>query len=207
MKSLKLTLLILVLIFLSANERYIKYFINELAFITGNNIPKTEILRKSHIRAEYDNLDRLLIKSLISAKGEVLKQEEYSYIDQNKSIRQKDLVDKQGHVYYKTIFGRESESLSYIEWVFGIDSVKKWNDRFTTSELNKLDKPENYRFFDVDFVHPFVAKKGILFFILKSRPATINSDLNIVSKSVKKFADSIPAVPIIILEMPISYNC
>ena len=69
MKSLKLTLLILVLIFLSANERYIKYFINELAFITGNNIPKTEILRKSHIRAEYDNLDRLLIKSLISAKS------------------------------------------------------------------------------------------------------------------------------------------
>ena len=150
MKSLKLTLLILVLIFLSANERYIKYFINELAFITGNNIPKTEILRKSHIRAEYDNLDRLLIKSLISAKGEVLKQEEYSYIDQKKSIRRKDLVDKDGHVYYKTIFGRESESLSYIEWVFGIDSVNKWNDRFTTSELNKLDKPENYRFFDVD---------------------------------------------------------
>ena len=57
MKSLKLTLLTLLLIFLSANERYIKYYIDELAFITGNNIPKSEIIRKSHIRAEYDDFD------------------------------------------------------------------------------------------------------------------------------------------------------
>ena len=150
MKSLKLTLLTVFLIFLSANERYVKYFINELAFITGNNIPKSEIVRKDHIRAEYDNLDRLLIKSVINSNGEVISQEQFSYIEQNISIRQKDLVDKEGHVFYKTIFGRESESLSYIEWVFGVDSVKKWDDRFTTSELNQIDKPENFRFFDVD---------------------------------------------------------
>ena len=150
MKSLKLTLLTLLLIFLSANERYIKYYIDELAFITGNNIPKSEIVRKSHIRAEYDDLDRLLIKSVINANGEVISQEQFSYIKQNKSIRQKDLVDELGRVYYKTIFGREPESLSYIEWVFGVDSVKKWDDRFTTSELNEIDKPKNFRFFDVD---------------------------------------------------------
>ena len=150
MKSLKLTLLTLLLIFLSANERYIKYYIDELAFITGNNIPKSEIVRKSHIRAEYDDLDRLLIKSAINANGEVISQEQFSYIKQNKSIRQKDLVDELGRVYYKTIFGREPESLSYIEWVFGVDSVKKWDDRFTTSELNEIDKPNNFKFFDVD---------------------------------------------------------
>ena len=115
MKSLKLTLLTVLLIFLSANERYVKYFINELAFITGNNIPKSEIIRKDHIRAEYDDLDRLLIKSVINANGEVIAQEQFSYIEQNISIRQKDLVDKEGHVFYKTIFGRESESLSYID--------------------------------------------------------------------------------------------
>ena len=35
-------------------------------------------------------------------------------------------------------------------WVFGIDSVKRWGDRFTTSLLNENSKPDNYRFFDVD---------------------------------------------------------
>ena len=140
----------LVLILLSANERYVKYFIDEHAFITGNNIPKSEIIQKNHIRAEYDKLDRLLIKSKINSNGDVLTQEQFSYVGQNKSIRQKDLVDKVGKIFFKTIFGREDESLSYIEWVFGVDSVKKWNDRFTTSEINEIDKPANFRFFDVD---------------------------------------------------------
>ena len=80
----------------------------------------------------------------------MLTQEQFSYVGQNKSIRQKDLVDKVGKIFFKTIFGREDESLSYIEWVFGVDSVKKWNDRFTTSEINEIDKPANFRFFDVD---------------------------------------------------------
>ena len=77
-------------------------------------------------------------------------QEQFSYIKSKTNIRQKDIVDESGHIFYQTIFGREPESLSYIEWVFGIDSVKKWNDRFTTSDMNKIDKPDNYRFFDVD---------------------------------------------------------
>ena len=111
MKSLKLTLLTFLLIFLSANERYIKYYIDELAFITGNNIPKSEIVRKSHIRAEYDDLDRLLIKSVINANGEVISQEQFSYIKQNKSIRQKDLVDELGRVYYKTIYFKRWEKI------------------------------------------------------------------------------------------------
>ena len=121
MKTLKLTLLTLILILLTANERYVKYFIDDHAFITGNNVPKSEIIRKDHIRAEYDKLDRLLIKSIINASGEVLSQEQFSYIDQNKSIRQKDLVDKVGHIFYKTIFGRESQSLSYIDSSFIFD--------------------------------------------------------------------------------------
>ena len=140
----------MVLILLSANERYVKYFRNNHDFLTGSHVPKSEIIRKNHIRAEYDKLDRLSIKSEVNNKGEVLSQEQFSYVNNNKTIRQKDLVNRDGHIFYKTIFGREPESLSYIKWVFGVDSVKKWDDRFTTSELNEIDKPENYNFFDVD---------------------------------------------------------
>jgi len=136
--------------FLTAGERDVKYFRNEHGFITGNNVPKSEILRKDHIKAEYDELDRLILKSKVNAQGKVIAQEQYSYTGTNMIIRQKDLVDNKGHIFHQTIFGREPQSLSYIEWVFGVDSVKKWNDRFTTSNLNELDKPNDYRFFDVD---------------------------------------------------------
>ena len=86
----------------------------------------------------------------MNSQGKVIAQEQYSYTGTDMIIRQKDLVDNKGHIFHQTIFGREPQSLSYIEWVFGVDSVKKWNDRFTTSNLNELDKPNEYRFFDVD---------------------------------------------------------
>ena len=113
-------------------------------------MPKSEIINKNHVRAEYDQLDRLILKSHINRSGEVLSLEQYNYIDSNTAIRQKDLVDESGHIFYQTVFGREPQSISYIEWVFGVDSVKKWDDRFTTSDLNEMDKPDNYRFYDVD---------------------------------------------------------
>ena len=150
MKTAKLTALTLILLFLTAGQRQVKYFLTEHDFLTGHNVPKSEVLKKEHIRAEYDELDRLLLKASVNARGEVTSHEQYSYIESNTIIRQKDIVDDSGHIFYQTIFGRESQSLSYIEWVFGVDSVKKWDDRFTTSDMNEIDKPDNYRFFDVD---------------------------------------------------------
>lgn len=150
MKTVKLTALILILLVLTASQRQVKYFINEHDFLTGYNVPKSEVLKKEHIRAEYDDLDRLIIKAIVNKKGDATAQEQFSYIESKTIIRQRDMVDETGHVFYQTIFGREPQSLSYIEWVFGVDSVKKWNDRFTSSDMNEIDKPENYRFFDVD---------------------------------------------------------
>ncbi|HIB34255.1 MAG TPA: hypothetical protein EYO27_04485 [Candidatus Marinimicrobia bacterium] len=150
MKPAKLTVLTLILLFLMAGQRQIKYFLNEHDFITGHNVPKSEVINKPHIQAEYDQLDRLVIKNDINEQGIVTAQEQYSYIDNSTTFRQKELVDDSGHVFYQTIFGREPQSFSYIEWVFGVDSVKKWDDRFTTSDMNKIDKPDNYRFYDVD---------------------------------------------------------
>ena len=150
MKTALRTFLTLVLLLLTAGERQVKYFKNEYDFLTGHNIPKSEVLRTAHIRAEYDDLNRLITKSNIDRLGQITVQEQYSYIDTHTTIRQKDVVNPEGRILFKTIFGREPQSLSYIEWVFGVDSVKKWDDRFTTSELNEIDKPDNYRFFDVD---------------------------------------------------------
>ena len=150
MKTAKLAALTLILLLLTAGQRQVKYFLTEHDFLTGHNVPKSEVLKKDHIRAEYDDLDRLLIKANVDRQGNVTAQEQFSYIESNTIIRQKDMVNSSGHVFYQTIFGRESQSLSYIKWVFGVDSVKKWDDRFTTSDINEIDKPDNYRFFDVD---------------------------------------------------------
>ena len=133
MKTVKLTFLTIILLFLMADQRQIKYFLSDHDFLTGKSVPKSEVVRKPHIRAEYDDLDRLIVKSYIDRSGKSINQEQYSYIDTNITIRKKDFVDISGNIYQHTIFGIESHSLSYIDWVFGVDSVKKWDDRFTTS--------------------------------------------------------------------------
>ena len=150
MKTAKLTLLTFLLLCLAAEQRQIKYFLSEHDFMSGHDVPKSEVIQKAHVQAEYDDKDRLILKSNFNARGDILSQEQYSYIDTNMIIRQKDLVDDSGHIFHQAIFGREPHSISYIEWVFGVDSVKKWDDRFTTSDLNEIDKPDNYRFYDVD---------------------------------------------------------
>ena len=150
MKSLKLSFLVLVCLFVVAGQNQVKYFLSELDFLSNRNVPKSEVVRKKHIRAEYDSMDRLVRKTFIDRLGRSIGSESYSYLDTNTVARQKDLIDKDGKLFFKTIFGRESESVSYIEWVFGVDSVKKWDDRFTTSSLNDQNMPKDYRFFDVD---------------------------------------------------------
>ena len=81
MKTALRTFLTLVLLLLTAGERQVKYFKNEYDFLTGHNIPKSEVLRTAHIRAEYDDLNRLITKSNIDRLGQITVQEQYSYID------------------------------------------------------------------------------------------------------------------------------
>ena len=150
MKSSKLIFLALLFLFLLGGQNQVKYFLSELDFLANRNVPKSEVVRKSHIRAEYDSQGRLLNKSFINRTGASIGIEQYSYIDTNTVARQKDLINADGELFHQTIFGREPQSVSYIEWVFGVDSVKKWDDRFTTSNLNNDIKPKDYRFFDVD---------------------------------------------------------
>ena len=150
MKTFKLLFVITIFLFLIGGQNQVKYFLSELDFLANRNVPKSEVIRKSHIRAEYDALNRLTRKSFIDRSGKSIGTEYYTYLDTATVARQKDLINAQGELFHKTIFGRESQSVSYIEWVFGVDSVKRWDDRFTTSNLNTDTKPVDYRFFDVD---------------------------------------------------------
>ena len=150
MKRFKLIFITTVFLFLLGGQNNVKYFLSELDFLANRNVPKSEIVRKSHIRAEYDAFNRLTRKSFIDRTGRSIGTEQYSYIDTATVARQKELINADGELFHTTIFGRESQSVSYIEWVFGVDSVKRWDDRFTTSNINSNIKPDDYRFFDVD---------------------------------------------------------
>jgi len=68
-KSSKLIFLALLFLFLLGGQNQVKYFLSELDFLANRNVPKSEVVRKSHIRAEYDSQGRLLNKSFINQTG------------------------------------------------------------------------------------------------------------------------------------------
>ena len=125
MKSYKLLFIITVFLFLVAGQNQVKYFLSELDFLANRNVPKSEVVRKSHIRAEYDALSRLTRKSFIDRSGKLIGSEQYSYIDTNKIARQKELINADGQLFHKTIFGREDQSVSYIEWVLSLIHISE----------------------------------------------------------------------------------
>ena len=133
MKRFKLIFITTVFLFLLGGQNNVKYFLSELDFLANRNVPKSEIVRKSHIRAEYDAFNRLTRKSFIDRTGRSIGTEQYSYIDTATVARQKELINADGELFHTTIFGRESQSVSYIEWVFGVDSVKRWDCLLYTS--------------------------------------------------------------------------
>ena len=77
MKTVKLTFVAIILLFLMAEQRQIKYFLSERDFLTGKSVPKSEVVRKPHIRAEYHDLDRLIVKSYIDRSGKSVNQNQY----------------------------------------------------------------------------------------------------------------------------------
>ena len=92
MKLLKLILIVLTLLLLMADQRQIKYFSSERDFLIGSDVPRSEVVRKKHIRAEFDKKGRLILKANVDRKGKAINQEQYTYLDSNLIVRQKDVV-------------------------------------------------------------------------------------------------------------------
>jgi len=131
-------------------EGLVNYYLNENDFLSDHAVPVSETINNSFIKAEYDSLKRLISKSRYNDLGQFENMEKYNYGLSSENIVLKQYFNNFNELIKSTIFGKEGKSLSYIEYVFGVDSVIKWDDRFTTSTLNKDEKPQDFRFFDVN---------------------------------------------------------
>ena len=101
MKSSKLIFLTLVSLLVIGGQNQVRYFLSELDFLANRDVPKSEVIRKQHIRAEYDPMNRLVRKTFVDRSGRSLRSESYSYIDTNTVARQKELIDSEGKLFLR----------------------------------------------------------------------------------------------------------
>ena len=101
MKSSKLIFLTFVSLLVIGGQNQVRYFLSELDFLANRDVPKSEVIRKQHIRAEYDPMNRLVRKTFVDRSGRSLRSESYSYIDTNTVARQKELIDSEGKLFLR----------------------------------------------------------------------------------------------------------
>ncbi|SVA77743.1 uncharacterized protein METZ01_LOCUS130597, partial [marine metagenome] len=129
------------------------YYVNEFDFISGHPTPQSEIRYKSHIRAEYDALNRLISKTNLNRKSIVITKVSYTYeTDTNDPIQKQD-YEGEDRLVRKTLFGLRGNAPKYISYVYGVDSLETWKDDiFTIIDYNEYEKPYFYHFLDVNAV-------------------------------------------------------
>lgn len=150
MKRAPLLLLILVFGLLAIPSDQTRYYLTEAEFLSQQSVPQYKVRGLAHIRGDYDANGRLMVKSIIDVQGNSTKFERYSYDDSSGEISTKEIIVDDSVVVSKTTFGHEHKTEAYIEYVYSVDTVKRWEDRFTVQEFNDIGKVKTYRFLDVD---------------------------------------------------------
>jgi len=150
-----ITIVSFISFFTHAQQTGIKtlYYVNEFDFISGHPTPQSEIRYKSHIRAEYDALNRLISKTNLNRKSIVVTKVSYTYeTDTNDPIQKQD-YEGEDRLVRKTLFGLRGKAPKYISYVYGVDSLETWKDDiFTIIDYNEYEKPYFYHFLDVNAV-------------------------------------------------------
>ncbi|MFQ6678464.1 MAG: Ig-like domain-containing protein [Fidelibacterota bacterium] len=127
----------------------IQFFLTELDFISNQPVPESEIQFKPHLRVDYDDANNVIQKLHLNKQGKVTKTEIFTY-DSTQILKTKDIYVPEEILVQKIMFGLEEKAVDYIEYVYGVDTVKDWADRFSIMDYNHLSQLTNHSFYDVN---------------------------------------------------------
>ena len=150
MKRVILSIFTLALCLFALSEDQTKYYQSEAEFLSDQPVSKYKVSGKIYIRADFDSQGKLILKSIINEQGDMTRFERYTYADSTDDLSTKEILINDTVMVQKTTFGHEEKTEAYIEYVYGVDTVKRWNDRFTIQTFNKSGRVETYQFLDVD---------------------------------------------------------
>ncbi|NOZ03969.1 MAG: hypothetical protein GXO92_05110 [FCB group bacterium] len=150
MKRFSVLLLLLLLGFAINSDLQKRYYLSEYDFLSDRSVSASEVRGRPHIIAEYNDRDQLISKTKRDSTGNIVTLERFSYNDSTQDLQVKWIYDGNNRLLQKTIFGPEEKSHEYIEYVYGVDTVQSWGDRFTTVLFREDGQPYLYEFYDVD---------------------------------------------------------
>ena len=148
-RALSVFSVLLITLIVSASTLTTRYYLTELDFISNQLVPESETRFKAHIIASYNDNNDLIKKQSVDEKGEVIQTELYEY-DSTNVLKIKDIYLFAKPLAQRVLFGPDTKAVEYIEYVYGLDTVKNWTDRFSILDYNYLSQLTNHAFYDVN---------------------------------------------------------
>ena len=141
--------LLIIGLFASVKTTTTRYFLTELDFISNQPVPESEVTFNPHLKVEYNDADNIINKLYINKQGDVTQTEIFTY-DSTQILKTKDIYFPEEVLVQRVLFGLEEKAVDYIEYVYGVDTVKDWTDRFSILDYNHLSQLTNHAFHDVN---------------------------------------------------------
>jgi len=132
----------------SASNTTIRYFLTELDFRSNQPVPESEVRYKDYISAEYEN-NNIIKKLYVNRRGETTRAELFLY-DSTNTLKSTNVYLPNDQLVRQILFGLEEKAVEYIEYVYGVDTVKDWTDRFSILDFNEESLLKSHGFFDVN---------------------------------------------------------
>ncbi len=127
----------------------VRFYLTELDFISSQPVPESETQFRSHIKATFDEENNIIKKTYIDPNGKINQSEIFTY-DSTHTLIYKDIYLSGTQLIKQLLFGMEEKAVDYVEYVYGVDTVKDWTDRFSILDYNQLSQLVNHAFFDVN---------------------------------------------------------
>ncbi|MEE9166154.1 MAG: Ig-like domain-containing protein [Candidatus Neomarinimicrobiota bacterium] len=151
MKYLRVLLLFFAASFAVEVEEEVRFYRSEEDFRRGIEVSRNRLGQSPFLEVVYDEFENVLFKRFYRKINSLTEFEEFTYDPETNSLMEKSVYTADSTLIRRFLFGPGEEmSERFIRYIYGVEQLKEFEDRFTAVDYVDGIHPIVYRFFDID---------------------------------------------------------
>lgn len=122
-----------------------EYFRNEATFRQGIKLFPFEIHEDDYLKVMYDELGFVRLMSWHTRTDSLLMTRSYEYWEDDGSVKRLLELSPDSLIIREVLFGDEPKSREFIEYLYGVDFVPDFRNRFTEVRVDSLQRTASYK--------------------------------------------------------------
>lgn len=122
-----------------------EYYRNEEAFRAGIKLFPFEVHEGDYLRVIYDEKDFVRLMSWHTREDSLLKTRSYEYWEDDGSVKRLLELTPDSLIIREVLFGDEPKSREFIGYLYGVEFVPDFRNRFTEVRVDSVQRTVSYR--------------------------------------------------------------